>query len=560
MTRRFARPASAFAFLCLLFLSSCNRESRIHSSLQAAIQPGNLSILKYPNFSDYRELVQSFYQQRDYAPVWIESGRPTQQAEVMIGAFKNSDQQGLDPDEYDSSLWPERIRKLGGSAKFDAQFDLALTVSAMRYISDLHIGRVNPRHFNFGINIDAKKYDLPQFLATRIVSANDAGSALAQIEPQSAEYKRTEHVLQQYLRIAGATAWPSLPAVQNPVPPAHEYPAAQQLAERLQLLGDLPAGVAPANTSNYSPQLAEGVKNFQLRHDLPNDGRLTPQTIAALNVPLEKRVHQLEDALERWRWLENQYQDAPIFVNIPEFALRVYGAAHKLQFMEAVVVGEAVEDKKTPLITHEMTYIVFRPFWNVPSDIVRKEIVPKMEHNRDYLTEHNFELTGQNGKPVAHWSIADLDQGRLMVREKPGPKNSLGLVKFMFPNEFDIYLHGTPANQLFNHTQRAFSHGCIRLADPEKLADWLLKDQPEWTPDKIHDAMYNGADNRTVDLKAPVPVVIFYNTAFVEEDGKVYFFDDIYGYDQQLEAVLAKGPPYPQAPTQPLQPRSKDTS
>jgi len=292
------------------------------------------------------------------------------------------------------------------------------------------------------------------------------------------------------------------------------------------------------------------VKSFQLRHDLPNDGKLTTQTIAALNTPLDQRVRQLDDTLERWRWLTDTYANAPIFVNLPEFALRAYGPGHKLDFMMAVIVGKALADKKTPLIEREMKYIVFRPYWSVPISIVRKELLPHIAKSKGYLASKNFEVTNQQGKPVANWTPRELEQGTLMVREKPGPKNSLGLVKFMFPNEYDIYLHSTPATELFSRTKRDFSHGCIRVADPAKLAEWLLRDQPEWTPEKVEEALNQGPDNHSVDLKTPVPVVIFYATAWVKENGTVYFFDDLYGYDQQLDDALKHGPPYPQAPAE----------
>jgi murein L,D-transpeptidase YcbB/YkuD len=508
-----------------------------------------LTTLKWPDFSDYQPLVKTFYSQRNFTPAWISNGGPTSQARQLIDAFNGSDAKGLNPEDYDKSRWPDRLKSIGNSPAANAQFDLAMTVCAMRYISDLHIGRVNPRHFDFGIDVNQKKYDLPQFLSRQVLSAGNLGAVLASVEPQSDEYRLTEAALQKYLALAATPAAPALPSVGAPVRAGGSYAGVAQLAARLRLLGDLGGNDASGGESqSYDVRLAEAVKSFQLRHGLPNDGKLTAQTIAALNTPLDQRVRQLDDTLERWRWLSDTYANAPIFVNLPEFALRAYGPGHKLDFMMAVIVGKALEDKKTPLIEHEMKYIVFRPYWNVPISIVRKELLKHIDANKGYLASKNFEVTNQQGKPVANWTAHELEQGTLMVREKPGPRNSLGLIKFMFPNEYDIYLHSTPAAELFSHAKRDFSHGCIRVADPAKLAEWLLRDQPEGTPEKVDEALNQGPDDHAVNLKTPLPVVIFYATAWVEENGKTYFFEDLYGYDQQLEDALKKGPPYPQAP------------
>jgi murein L,D-transpeptidase YcbB/YkuD len=210
-----------------------------------------------------------------------------------------------------------------------------------------------------------------------------------------------------------------------------------------------------------------------------------------------------------------------------------------------------------------MKYLIFRPYWNVPVDIARKELVPHIEANRSYLETKNFETVNSKGQPVPYTAKL-VAQGGVMVREKPGPKNSLGLVKFMFPNQYDIYLHSTPATELFNRTRRDFSHGCVRVQEPEQLAAWLLQDQKDpqnpdggnWTLEGVHEAMTNGPDNHQVNLKTPIPIVIFYMTAEVEEDGHVHFFDDIYGYDEELQKVLEKGPPYPIKPD-PAAPKPK---
>ncbi len=298
------------------------------------------------------------------------------------------------------------------------------------------------------------------------------------------------------------------------------------------------------------------MKSYQHRHGIAEDGRLTPQTIKSLNVPLTDRVAQLQDSLERWRWLPDPYLHARLMVNLPEFVLRGYDPDHKLDFTMRVVVGQVMGQHETPVFTHMMKYLVFRPYWSVPVDIARKELVPHMAANKNYLASKNFEVTNNKGVVLTDYTAKQVAQGAVMVREKPGPKNSLGLVKFIFPNQYDIYLHSTPAVSLFERSRRDFSHGCIRVQKPADLAVWVLQGQGDWDLDKVEDAMNNGPDNKTVSLKTPLPIVIFYLTAIVAEDGQTHFFDDIYGYDAEMQQVFAKGPPYPVKP-EPVVPKTK---
>ena len=559
-SRQSALPACLLS--ALLLVSGCRHgvgghatNSEESETLKAAAASNQLPALRWPNFTDYAGLVQTFYTGRNWEPAWVNGHTPTAQANGLIKLFADSAAKGLDPEDYDASRWPARVAHLGSASDAElAQFDLAMTVTTMRYISNLHIGRVNPSHFAFGVNVDAKKYDLPQFLAQQVVSASDVAKALSTIEPQTAQYRATIDALAKYQALAvkeKQSNWQPLPIPAKPLVPGSPYAGVEPLRERLQLVGDLPPD-APGST-RYDAALAEAVKHFQLRHDLPNDGKLTPKTVAELNVPMTVRVHQLEDSLERWRWLSDEYLNAPLLVNLPEFALRAYGDDHKVDFMMKVVVGDSVkQDHQTPVLTEQMKYVVMRPYWTVTTTILKKEIIPHMERTKGYLADKNFEIVDRGGKVVEGANIEGLEHGGLTVREKPGPKNSLGLIKFMFPNKYNIYMHSTPAPELFDRTKRDFSHGCIRVQDPEKLAAWVLRNDPEWDPAKIHDAMENGPDNHIVPLKNPIPIVVFYATALVvsqgPEQGQVHFFDDIYGYDKDLESVLAAGMPYPVKP------------
>jgi L,D-transpeptidase YcbB len=528
-------------------------DEAVAGQLRTIAAAGTLADLTFPNFPDYGLQVQALYQSVNYAPVWVREGQATPQALAVITAFQGSRQKGLNPEDYDASRWPQRLaafKDSPGDANTVAHFDAALTVSAMRYISDLHIGRVNPKHFKIGIDVEQKRYDLPQFLAQKLLMAGNVPEVLNGVEPPYYGYQRTELALQTYLALADKDHSAPLPDVPKTLAPGDAYAGSDALAQRLQLLGDLPQGaLAGATPGIYQGAVVEGVKHFQTRHGLGADGRLGKDTLLQLNTPLTVRVQQLDDALERWRWLPADFSPLPVAVNIPEFVLRVFSPDHRIAMRMNVVVGKAVRNE-TPVFADVMKYLIFRPYWNVPLSITRGEIIPALQKDGGYLAKKNFEVTDQSGKIVTSGAVsadvlAQLRSGKLLVRQRPGPSNSLGLVKFIFPNEHNVYLHDTPAQSLFAQSRRDFSHGCIRVGKPADLAAWLLRDQPKWTPDAVKAAMQSGPDNQQVNLTPPIPVVIIYLTAVVEEDGEVYFFNDIYGHDQRLNAVLAKGPPYP---------------
>ena len=500
------------------------------------------------NLIDDRQNAQKVYEAIQYAPAWVREGQATPQALAVISALQNSQQKGLNPEDYQASLWPARLAGLKaapGNADTVAQFDAALTVNAMRYLSNLRIGRVDPKPSEFGIDLDNHHYDLPQFLVQKVLTASDLPDILSKVEPQYLGYQRTEAALHTYLTLAAQDHSNPLPDPHQTVKNGDQYVGTAQLSERLRKLGDLPqSAITSPNATILDEPLVDAVKHFQLRHGLKSEGKLDKETLRELNVPLSTRVIQLEDSLERWRWLPANYPQLPVAVNIPGFRLRVFSDDHTIALRMNVVVGKAL-NHQTPVFAKEMKYIIFRPYWNLPLDITRAEIVPKLLRDPRYLARKGFEATDQNGHIVAAGAVsqamlAEIKSGRLLVRQKPGPRNALGLVKFMFPNEFDVYLHSTPVPQLFSQSRRDFSHGCIRVEKPAELAAWLLQDQPKWTLEKIKAAMQSGPDNRQVNLTRPVPVVIVYLTAIVEENSEVYFYDDIYGLDGTLNDALAK--------------------
>ena len=566
--------STACVLSALLLVSGCHRHRKSKSAPNTDAYSDNLHQLvekkalppekvdtkkvpdlRWPNFSDYETIIQTFYDDRNYEVAWTRDGVPTATATAFMLQFQDAAAKGLIPDDYDAPRWAERVRALNDkSSDAISLFDVAMTVNVMRYISDLRIGRVNPQHFNFDIDVADKKYDLAEFVSDNVVDAIDVPKLIATVEPDSDDYRKTEQALAHYIEFEKqqeqAAAEP-LPTVTKAVTVGEAYPAAAVLLTRLQLEGDAPAGAMIDTSAEniFSGGLSDAVKNYQHRHGFTEDGKLTPQTIKSLNVPMATRVAQLQDSLERWRWLPDPYLHARLMVNLPEFVLRGYNPDHKLDFTMRVVVGKVVGEHETPVFTHMMKYLVFRPYWNVPVDIARKELAPHIATNRGYLASKNFEVTNSKGTVLTDYTVKDVSQGGVMVRERPGPKNSLGLVKFMFPNQYDIYLHSTPAVSLFEQTRRDFSHGCIRVQKPADLAAWVLQGQGgDWDLAKVQTAMNSGGDNRTVSLKTPLPIVIFYLTARVEEDGQVDFFDDIYGYDSSMQKVFAKGPPYPVKP------------
>jgi murein L,D-transpeptidase YcbB/YkuD len=480
--------------------------------------------------------------------------QPTAQAEEIISLLLQAEQKGLAAEDYDGPRWSDRLAKLKPSAaqpsEADAvRFDAALTLCVMRYVSDLHIGKVNPKHFEFGLDVEAKKYDLPEFLKENVVDASDVAGVVAKVEPPYPGYQRTIIALHAYLELAKEYDGNPLPAIQKTIAPGESYPGVPQLIQLLRLVSDLPAHASiPTDGTVYQAPLVDAVKSFQHRHGRVPDGRITAQTLADLNVPLTRRVRQMQLTLERWRWLPVGLHSAPIVANIPEFRLRAYDENYKVVLSMNVVVGKAY-NHNTPVFSDSMQYAVFRPYWSVPYSIAKAEFLPHITRDPDYLAKKGFEVVNSRQEVVTSGTVtsdmlAQLRAGKLFIRQLPGPKNSLGLVKFIFPNSYNVYMHDTPAQEFFAKSRRDFSHGCIRLEKPADLAVWVLRDNPGWDMARVRGAM-NGSPNQQMNLAHPIPVLIVYGTVIVNEDGIVHFYDDIYRHDAALEKVLAKGYPYP---------------
>lgn len=528
--------------------------SDVQAWLRARVNEGKFAELRWPDFSDYSKHLDKFYQLNGYSLWWTGALEPTPQALQMIALLRQSEQKGLTADDYDGPRWQDRLAKLKPLTQQPnqldaAKFDLALTVCAMRYISDLHIGRVNPKRVAFFIDDEPKKYDLAEFLRDHVVNAPDISGSLAQVEPPFPGYRRTLQALQKYTVFAKEDDGEQLPPVTKAILPGQPYAGIPRLVRLLRLVGDLPADAnISANSTIYDGTLVNAVKNFQRRLGRDATGWIDAQTVADLNVPLSRRVRQMQFTLERWRWLPSSFQQGPIIVNIPEFLLRGNDKDLNIQMAMKVVVGKAL-GHSTPVFADTMQYVVFRPYWEVPPSITHAELIPHILRDPDYLANKDFEIVDSHERVVAAGTVSsevmdELKAGRLSIRQRPGPKNSLGLVKFVFPNSYNVYLHDTPVPEFFAKSRRDFSHGCIRLEHPAELAAWVLRDNPGWNMERIRAAM-TGSTTQTVKLAHPIPVLIVYGTVIVLEDGLVHFYDDIYGHDTALEKALAKGYPYP---------------
>lgn len=323
-----------------------------------------------------------------------------------------------------------------------------------------------------------------------------------------------------YQQIENKGGWKKITATKKSFQKGESGATIIQIKERLRASGDFNSN---DNSPLFTVELADAVKKAQRRFGFTQNGVVDAQLIKELNVPVEKRIEQLLVNMERVREMPVETGGTRLVANIPEFKLHVYEGDQHV-FDMAIVVG--TQGNKTVVFNDVMQHIVFSPYWNVPQSIVRNEILPAMRKNRGYLSRNGYEQTGtENGLPV--------------IRQKPGAKNALGKVKFLFPNSHNIYFHDTPAKSLFEMRKRAFSHGCIRLSEPKKLAEYLLRNDPEWTSSKIDKAMNAGKES-WVKLNEPVAVAITYFTAWVDKQGVLNFREDIYGHDKQMAKRIAK--------------------
>ena len=476
-------------------------------------------ITKHPEFASYQLQYFDFYKHRNFEYAWFDSSGLGEQASNFMNLLSSTILQ-----LNDSSLYNKKLVQLYDSFLTDSvkhsktsplQTELFFTGQFFMYASKVYKGS-DLDATELGWFIPRKKIDFTALLDSVIVSK---GKGPDRYLPLNEQYKLLLDYLVQYNKLQKKDNWDSIP-VPEKVYKLHDSSAAIGLIKkRLILLGDLSK---QDDTSHvFDTALVRAVKSYQHRMGLEADGVIGAKAMEEINTPITQRIKQILINLERVRWMPAETDSNYIMVNIPEYRLHVFDSGKK-QFDMKVIVGSAANN--TVIFTGNLKYIVFSPYWNVPESIVKKEIIPGIQKNPAYLEQHNMEITGYNGKlPV--------------IRQKPGAANSLGLVKFLFPNNYDIYLHDTPNRNLFSQSNRTLSHGCIRISDPAKMASYLLRSDTAWTAQKIDSAMHLQKE-KWVSLNHPVRVFIGYFTTWVDEKGKLNFRKDVYGHDNAMADKL----------------------
>lgn len=506
-----------------------------------------------PGGADDRRIwqrVEAFYEARGFQPAWLWAGE-REAAQVLVERMRSAEADGLvgwvqQADRWMN--WPHRQTDLERAVNRDVEF----TATVMTFAVQLA----------YGIGTDSQReLDLVEVLS-RARDAQSTREIVGRLEPQHIEYRQLRRALRYYRGLAEAGGWAPIPddtllklentpevedAFARQAAPGEQSPAAARaVCDRLIATGELAhsdCGSTAETAAVYGAMVEAAVRRFQQRHGLIVDGIVGPNTIRAMNVPVEERIAQLMVNMNRWRALPDDLGHRHVLVNVPGFWLqaRVGGRA---ELTMRVVAGEP--ETATPVMSDEISYLEFRPYWNVPRSITENELLPRVARDLSYLRRNHFEVIDGWSEPadVLNPSAVDWEAVRhdfpYRLRQRPGPWNSLGLVKFMFPNEHSVYLHDTPATHRFQERRRAFSHGCVRVEEPVALAHFLLGNDPAWTPQTIVEAM-RGNERQVVSLPDVVPVHLTYFTAWVEDE-IVHFRGDLYGRDaaarREMERVI----------------------
>ncbi len=493
--------------------------------------------------------VGKLYAAPDAPLLWFAAGRPTASALGVVTELTSAETRGLDPADYavpalrDMLTNPAVLADPGALRALDQQ--LSLTVAHL--VSDLHAGRIAPRVVGHDLEVPHAALDLS--VAVRaLAGARDPKAVLDDFEPGFQHYDLLKAALRRYRELAQDATLTSLPPLPTrTVRPGDSYAGAAALRRLLTALGDLPARPAVLDDTTFDEVLSEALTKFQDRHGVNMDGALGPTTFRLLTTPLSRRVRQIEYSLERARWLPPRLEAPPILVNIPQFRLFAFSTTSDREdtlLQMRVIVGKIYRRNNTPVFAADMRTIVLRPYWDVPRTILLEELLPRIQANPSWLAANNFEIVageGDDGQVLAATpdNIAALGAGALRLRQKPGGGNALGVAKFLFPNSHNVYLHGTTAQGLFAEARRAFSHGCIRVEDPLQLAQFVLRNDPNWNRAALDAAAASSTPQR-INLATPIRVFIMYATAIATEAGNVLFFEDIYGHDAKLGAALAR--------------------
>ncbi|PWT70173.1 MAG: murein L,D-transpeptidase [Bacteroidetes bacterium] len=467
-------------------------------------------ISRFPQFKSLTNDLQTFYSARQYSYAWYDTAGRIEQADNLFNKIMNIDEEGISQ----KAVYLDTLSSMMAEtdAKPDPQKELMLTSQYFDYAHKVWGGLTEKQTRSLNWFLPKKKLDLP-FLMDSLL--RDTSSSLIKKGYSIRQYDLLKGYLKRYRSLDSLKKWNPIADENKSYRLGDTSKVIGQIREKLFLVGDLPVN---SSSNHFDKELEAGVKSFQARFGLKQDGVVGPDFLRQLNAPVSNYIKQIIVNMERSRWIPVQLTDEYLVVNIPAYQLIAYDN-DKVAFRMNVVVGKAVH--KTVIFNGDLKYIVFSPYWNVPPGIMRNEVLPAIKRDPGYLKRNNMEWNGNS------------------VRQKPGPNNSLGLVKFLFPNEYNIYLHDSPAKNLFNEETRAFSHGCIRVAEPKKLAVYLLRKDPGWTEKRIDKAMHASRE-QYVTLKDHVPVYIAYLTAWVDNTGKLNLRKDIYNRDQHLAAMILK--------------------
>ncbi|MCG6857731.1 MAG: L,D-transpeptidase family protein [Salaquimonas sp.] len=475
--------------------------------------------------------IDAYYAKSLYSPIWVTGNRPNAKAEEMVDALNLSYEDGLNPGDYDAF---ELFAKLGATTTEQlADLEVHLSTAAVSYAQHMNSGRLNPSKVNREIVIYPDKISADTILSN-IRKTKTLKAYLRLLAPHTARYERLRQTLALFRRIEANGGWTKVSSGATLKPGAAD-PRVPTIRKRM-----IEAGTYNGANSGlvYDAALVDAVKRFQDQNGVTPDGVVGPGTVAVMNITVDDRIKTIELNMERNRWMQNDFAPYHIFVNLADQVVKLVKNGDTLH-AEVVQVGQPYH--RTPVFTDEMEYVELNPYWNVPPSIAVNEYLPKLRKNPNVLAPQNISVMSSNGPISAsavNWSSYGKGNFPFRLRQEPGPGNALGRVKFMFPNKFNVYMHDTPAKSKFDRTQRYFSHGCIRLHDPLKMAEYILG--PEgWSRAKIDQVVASGK-NTVVKLKHPIPVYVVYLTAFVNKDGSVWFREDVYGRDKILADALAK--------------------
>ena len=520
--------------------------------VRRGVERAALPFGRWPNISDVVPDLRRVYDSVAWQPIWTVGGQPTASARAVVTYLATLELVGLHTSDFDVSYIDSLVRAVDrgmAAPQLVGRLDITLSVSVARVLSALQWGRIKPRDAHEAFRIPRTDFDL----AVGVLGAARAADPSLVFDGAEPGYVHYRMLKRQLARIRVLAHDTTLLPISLPkrLAPGDMYAGAPALRRLLIALGDLSPDSTrePTADTMYSGDLVEGVKRFQRRQGAAQDGIVGPGTRERLNRPFDQGVQQVELALERWRWLPRQFGGRVIIVNIPEFRLHAFDrltSDSTALFSMDVVVGEAY-DHATPVFMKDLEYLSFSPYWEVPKSIARKEIRPNAMRDPSYLVRNRYVLVKGDAEssPMVASNAANIAAigATTRVRQLPGDQNSLGRVKFMLPNPHNIYLHDTPTQSAFDRVRRDLSHGCIRLVDPKSLALWVLRDQPEWTSEKVDSAMSRESP-LNVRTSEKIPVLILYSTAVAQLDGELRLYRDIYGHDKRLIALLARGFPY----------------